>query len=277
MPPARLIVNADDLGNGAATDRGIFAAFARGVVTSASLLTTGPTWREAAQHAAAEGLPLGIHLNLSEGTALSGPIPGLTDDSGRFLGKTAARRSFETGHIETSTLTREFLAQIDRACTVGVTPDHLDTHQHCALFTPVAEAFCTAAQTCGIRRARLPLPLDQNDDAPLELSGELALYRQRAPSLTKTLHKADIITPQGLYGMSLLNQLNETQLLALLTQLQPGDWELMVHPGYRDLTHPFATLARETELAALSAPTVAALVRARGIELISFGDLQCAC
>jgi len=277
MSPIRLIVNADDLGNGAATDRGIFKAFTDGIISSASLLATGPSWQNAARQAGEIGLPIGIHLNLSEGKAVGPPIPGLTGTDGSFPGKSTTRQRLASGIMTARSLAAEFLAQIDRARAAGVAPDHLDTHQHCALFPVAAEALCLAAEASGIERMRLPLPQEPVIDDPPELRDDLANYRRLAPPLADTLHQAGLVTPDGLYGMPLLNRLDTRQLTALLQNLPEGTWELMVHPGFADPAHPFATSAREAELTALADPSLRTLLQQRHIELISFAELPCVC
>jgi len=277
MSTIRLIINADDLGNGAATDRGIFNAFTDGIISSASLLVTGPSWRNAARHATEIGLPVGIHLNLSEGICVGPPIPGLTGANGSFLGKGAARHQLEFGGINARAIADEFIAQIELARADGVAPDHLDTHQHCALFPVVTEALCLTSQAAGIQRLRLPLPQEPASEDPPELRADLSLYRRLAGPLTATLKQAGLITPEGLFGMPLLNRFDHRQLKALLQNLPDGTWELMVHPGFADPTHPFATRARETELIALTDPALRMLLRQRHIELITFAELSCAC
>ncbi len=114
----RLIVNADDLGSGLARDRGIFAAFTRGIVSSASLLANGPDFAPAAREAQACGLPVGVHLNLAEGHALTGPIAGLTDSAGTFPGKAALRNLLVTAQLDREAIHRELLAQVDRVVEV---------------------------------------------------------------------------------------------------------------------------------------------------------------
>jgi len=277
MPPIRLIVNADDLGNGTTTDRAIFKAFIDGIVSSASLLVTGSSWQEAARQATALGLPLGIHLDLSEGVAASGAIAGLTDAVGRFPGKAATRQALAAGTVPPATIAAEFLAQIERARAAGISPDHLDTHQHCALFPAATDALCQTLQTTGINRLRLPQPREPVAADPPELRAELNLYRRLAPRFITTVRDAGGVTPQGLYGMQLLNRLDTAQLRALLQTLPKGDWELMVHPGYCNSEHPFATAERETELSALTSPSVRTLLAARSIALIDFSELPCAC
>lgn len=318
----RLIVNADDLGSGTARDKGIFAAVTRGIVTSASLLANGPSFNAAACEALACKLPLGVHLNLSEGKALTGAIAGLTDATGNFPGKVALRQILVTGTFDADGVRQELFAQIARVRAAGITPDHLDTHQHCLLFPTLTGIIAAVAADMGIRALRLPLPAEsgggdscEGDCAacpvvsattadpstvagsqtealpegvhssvagtpsadPPTLSNELALYRKLAPVARDTLRDARLWTPDGLWGMPLLNRLDEATLTETLDRIPPGTWELMTHPGYRDMAHPFGGPERETELAALMSAAIRRRIDDRGIELTSFGACACAC
>ena len=109
------------------------------------------------------------------------------------------------------------------------------------------------------------------------LAAELALYRCLAPTVRQILKGKPLWTPDGLWGMPLLNRLDTGMLTATLESLPQGTWELMVHPGYRDPNDPFGGPERETELAALTSPVVRGLILERGIELTSFGECACAC
>lgn len=274
-----LIVNADDLGSGRPRDRGILAAFSKGIVTSASLLANGPSFASAAREALACGLPLGVHLNLAEGPALTGPIDGLTDAAGNFPGKSALRALLRTGAPDLAAVRRELLAQVARVSSAGVAPDHLDTHQHCLLFPVLTNLIADVASSSGIRALRWPRPAEPPlEGAPLtgSLAEELALYRQLAPTAGRTLHARRRWTPDGLWGMPLLNRLDTASLLATLARIPAGTWELMTHPGYCDPADPFGGVEREAELAALTAPAVRRLLEARGIRLTSFGACACA-
>lgn len=318
----RLIVNADDLGSGMLRDRGIFAAFTRGIVTSASLLANGSTFTRAAREARTCSLPTGVHLNLSEGRSLTGVIQGLTDPAGNFPGKIALRNILVTGTFDSVGIHRELLAQIERVRGTGLKPDHLDTHQHCLLFPVLTAIITDVAEASGIRALRLPLPAEPGEggtdgldsaafqvgpspagdmspavssetgfprkdahnpgaeapspDAPA-IATELALYRQLAPAARAALQAGKLWTPDGLWGMPLLNRLDETALAATLASIPAGTWELMTHPGYRDAGDPFGGPEREAELQALTAPAIRRLVAARRIELTSFGACACAC
>ncbi|MCM2263888.1 MAG: ChbG/HpnK family deacetylase [Desulfuromonadales bacterium] len=274
----RLIVNADDLGSGVPRDRGILAAFTNGIVTSASLLANGPGFDLAAREALACQLPAGVHLNLSEGHALTGVIAGLTDTAGNFPGKVALRRLLLTGQLNREGVRRELLAQIEHVRAAGITPDHLDTHQHCLLFPALTGIIAEVAENSGIRALRLPQPAEATIPfAAQNLAEELALYRRLAPDTRQTLHARKLWTPDGLWGMPLLNQLNEATLAATLTSIPAGTWEMMTHPGYSDAGDPFGGLERETELQALTAPAIRQLIAERQIELTSFGACACAC
>jgi len=272
----RLIVNADDLGRGAATDRGIFRAWADGIVTSASLLANSLTFREAAEEARKLGMPVGVHLNLAEGRALSGEIRGLTQN-GEFPGKMETRCRLRAGAVNGDDLRREIAAQIERLYDAGLRPGHFDSHQHTLLFPAVAEAAIAVAGQFGITATRLPQPQEPAEADPAgSLGDELALYRRLAPKLSRRLRASGFRTPDGLWGMPSLNRLDEVELVRILQRVPPGTWELMVHPGGCEPADSFATHHRVREVEALTAASIQALVRERQIRLIHFGDLPCA-
>lgn len=273
----RLIVSADDFGSGPGRNCGIIEAFRDGIVTSASLLANGPAFADAVALAREHDLPVGVHLNLSEGAALGGPIPGLTDAAGHFFGKGELRQRLLAGDFDATAVAAELSAQIARVRTAGLKPDHLDTHQHCLLFPALTAIVTKVASSSGIMKIRLPRPVEPAvADPGGHLGTELALYRTFAPACAATLSGAGCLTPDGLHGMPLLNRLEEKNLLCLLADLQPGTWELMTHPGHQDAGQPFSGPERVTELAALTAPAVRNEIARRGITLISFQELTCA-
>jgi predicted glycoside hydrolase/deacetylase ChbG (UPF0249 family) len=272
----RLIINADDLGSGIRRDRGIFHSFSCGIVTSASLLANGPSFASAVRQALDLRLPLGIHLNLSEGRPLTGAIPSLTTETGEFPGKEGLRRILSEVQIDPAALYRELSAQIERVFAAGLKPDHLDGHQHCLLFPALCDTVLELARTFDIGAMRLPSPAEPAaDDPDGPLGEELALYRRLAPHFSARVREAGMVTPDGLFGMPLLNRLNARTLCRTLHQIPEGTWELMVHPGYPDAA-PFSGAERKEELAALSSPTVAEELRRCGIAPITFRDLSCA-
>lgn len=272
----RLIVNADDLGAGRETDRGIIESFDKGMVTSASLLPNGPSFVSATRMALRTGIPVGVHLNLSEGSALSGPISGLTDEAGTFPGKEELRRILTEGHPDPEGLYREMAAQMERVFDAGLCPDHIDSHQHFFLFPAVTGMVLEVARFFSVNILRLPMPVETDRDTPAPLGREIALYRRLAPAAARTLRNGGFLSPEGLLGMPFLNLLDEDRLLRLMEEIPAGTWELMVHPGYPDPVNPFSAPQRQRELTALTSSQVCRTVRALGIDLITFGDLSCA-
>jgi predicted glycoside hydrolase/deacetylase ChbG (UPF0249 family) len=272
----QLIINADDLGAGEPTDRGIFKSFTTGIVSSASLLANGPSFESAAALALETNLPVGVHLNLSEGYALTGPIEELTDNDGRFLGKQESRKRFIDNNISITAVKNELLAQIEKVKRTGLKPDHLDTHQHCGLFPAITPSLIQAAKATGILRMRIPNPVrTASEDPPPPLGDELRLYRRLAPQVKQQFRSAELITPDGLLGMPLLDRLDKHSLSKLLSSLRPGRWELMVHPGYFDPDNSFSGHERERELTALTSTEINTLIQNLQIQLINYAELPC--
>ena len=72
--------------------------------------------------------------------------------------------------------------------------------------------------------------------------------------------------------------LNQDLLTATLLGLPEGDWELVCHPGYLDADLQSAGTqllqSRQTELQALTSAETRQVLARRGIQLISYADLQ---
>ena len=272
----RLIINADDLGSGSGRDRGIFESFSSGIVTSASLLANGPSFASAVATARELQLPIGVHLNLSEGMPLHGPIAGLTSVAGAFPGKTELRRLLGGGEVDPAPLYCELAAQIEKVLAANLIPDHLDTHQHFSVFPVATTILLDLAREYAIPALRLPAPVElPAADPGSELGEEMSLYRLLAPAFTAQLRGSGLAVPDGLFGMPLLNRLNLQNLGETLRNIPEGTWELMVHPGYPDNNSPFSGAARQAELLALTAPIIAAELRHCGIISINFRELAC--
>lgn len=274
-PSCKLIVNADDLGFATGRDRGILRAFDAGIVSSVSLLANGNTCAAAAAAAQKRRVGVGVHLNLSEGKSLSGWISGLTDTQGNFYGKRRARSAFAHAAFDPGAALRELKAQVETVLSHGIVPDHVDYHQHMGLFPAPLALVLKVCRQFGVRAARLCAPAEPPGCDPGAVLGkELRLYRRLAAQMRQTLHHAGILCPDGIWGMPLLNRLHEGTLCALLEQLPPGQWELMVHPGDEDSGLPFCTVERSREQEALISASVEEIIARRGITLTTFGDLR---
>jgi predicted glycoside hydrolase/deacetylase ChbG (UPF0249 family) len=273
-----LIINADDLGINTDRDRGILEAFRQGVVTSASLLANGPSFASAVEQIKEAKLPVGVHLNLADGSTLTGQIEGLTDSKGQFPGKRKLRQCLVAEACDRTSIRTELAAQIERLFDCGLQPDHLDSHQHCQLFPCLTSMVIELAREYGIHAMRSSLiaePAEQDPDG--SLGEELALYRQLGQAAHKKIIDAGVRAPDGLWGMPLLNRLDTISLCRLLEDLPEGCWELMTHPGYPcEQGSSFDGPQRKAELQALLSAEAQEIITRRRIRPTAFWNLQCA-
>ncbi len=270
-----LIINADDLGINPERDRGILEAFCQGIVTSASLIANGPSFDAAVEQVKATGLPVGVHLNLSDGKAMTGPIRGLTDAEGNMPGKKWLRQQLLAGECDQTSIRNEFSAQIEQVLRAGLEPDHIDGHQHCQIFPLLTDMIVELASEFGIDAMRSSLPAGPDGTAAHgTLAEEMRIYRHLGPKAHAIIVAAGVRTPQGLWGMPLLHGLDTKSLCSLLQQLPEGYWELMTHPGY---PYPsgrlFEGAQRQIELEALLSAEAQEIIARRQIRLSTFGEL----
>jgi len=156
-------------------------AFRRGLVTRASALANGSSFASALAAAAAAGLPVGLHLNLTEGAPLTGPrggvppggaaaaaaAPGgsLLDPAAAARGEAAMRgkhgfrAALAAGDVRAADVAAEIAAQLAAfaaASPGGAPPAHADGHQHVHVLPGVREVFAEEAAAAGVRWARVP-------------------------------------------------------------------------------------------------------------------------
>jgi predicted glycoside hydrolase/deacetylase ChbG (UPF0249 family) len=269
----RLVVNADDLGFDAAIDRGIFRAYRKGIVTSASLLVTGRTAAAAVRQALEERLPLGVHLCLTSmlpPASSPSTVPSLAP-GGRFRKSwPQVVAAWAGGQLKLDQVRVEFESQIARARDLGAAPDHLDGHQHLHLLPGV----CEVAQSVA---AEAELPLRWPGEVP-----RLDWLFRPAPALKTLLLRAlstfDAGPARKVAGIGVFEAggLDEDALLRLLIEMPDGEFELGCHPGSevsRIPELPDWSYGWEQELRALCSPRVRQLVQTRGIRLCSYSEL----
>jgi predicted glycoside hydrolase/deacetylase ChbG (UPF0249 family) len=132
-----LIVNADDFGLTDGINVGVLQSHERGIVTSASLMVKQPGARGAVAYAAAaKGLGLGLHIDLSEWEPTDG-----------------------VWHLKYSRVDLEDRGQVAQEITeqlelftdlVGRAPDHIDSHQHVHLTGRPREESIRVAADLGV-------------------------------------------------------------------------------------------------------------------------------
>jgi len=273
---ARLIVHADDFGIAPAVNDGIVEAHERGIVTSTSIMATGPAFDRAAELARSRpSLDVGVHLVLTEQAPLcGGSVPSLVGTDGRFLphATALARRSL-AGGVVLDEVRRELDAQIRRVRAAGLAVTHLDGHQHVQALPGVARVVADLAAEHGIGAVRYPAERLRGymlrQPRSRRLAELAALRLAAAASPLRRLRGCDEFV-----GFYFGGRLGEANLATLVAGLPAGrTTELMCHPGKPGMAADGWDYAWAEELAALTSPRIRELLSARGVQLISYRDL----
>ena len=283
----RLIVNADDFGLTSGVNRAIVEASHSGIVTSATLMANSRAFDEAVQLAKSQQqLRVGCHVVLIDGEPLCRELPSLTHGSARFRSSikdfalAAVRKRISADEIQ-----RETEAQIRKIQAAGIRVTHVDTHKHTHLFPHVLRPVLKAAKACGVKAVRNPFEPPRT--WPRHLMAipalwmrvvEVGLLQRFAASFRKIVAEEGMLSTHGTIGVSATGKLDQRLLTETAQVLPEGTWELVCHPGYldADLEHAGTRLlqSRQVELEALTSGETRAILTRRGIELISYADLN---
>lgn len=185
----RIVVTADDLGMSEAVDAAVRRCVREGLVSSVSVMATGPTVAEAARwRDELGGVSVGAHLDLTEFRPLTAvPFPELLVD-GRF-----SPRSLSLAPAHLAGVEAELAAQVRRLLDLGFRLDHLDSHQHLHHQPVVLGAVLAVARRFGISCVRTMGAL-RPPGTPL--AGVLA-QRARAIRFRARLRAAGLRTTDG--------------------------------------------------------------------------------
>ncbi len=284
----RLIVNADDFGLTSGVNRAIVEASCAGMLTSTTLMANSSAFDEAVALAKSQPqLKVGCHVVLVDGEPLSSGLKTLTGGTTRFKSSlkefalAAVRKRLSQEEIQ-----REAEAQIRKIQSAGITVSHVDTHKHTHMFPHVLRPVLQAAKACGVfairnpfEPARLwPRTAVRRTPALWIRALEVKLLHRYSAEFTLAVNKEQMSTPQGTAGMIATGALDQQLLTGILQGLPGGDWELVCHPGYldADLQRAGTRLlqSRQTELQALTSAETRKVLDGKGIQLISYADLQ---
>ena len=284
--PAHLIVNADDFGLTLGINRAIEELHQAGVLTSATLMATGPAFADAVTIAHRNPtLGIGCHLVFTDGVPASDPttIPTLLAPSQQTLRPSLARFAVAAlrGQIDPNDVTREAIAQIRHLQHAGLTLTHADTHKHTHLFPAVLRPLLRALAATGIPAIRNPFEphwTHRLGQGSLLRRAQLTLLRRLEPRF-QIPQEIGIQTTDGSLGISATGDLTAQSLTQLLNALpDQGTFELVTHPGYNDpdLAQTTTRLRahRGVEREALLTALLARLVHPNPPKLISYAALR---
>ena len=247
----RLIVNADDFGLTAGVSAGIVKSIANGVVSATTAMVCEPDFIENIQRFAGEiEGRIGLHLQLTDGTPCAPleTVSSLINDHGRF-----PRSWRELGSPNADDIRREWHAQMERLCELGIQPTHIDTHHHVHRLPQIFEVFAEIAAAFGV------------------------------PGRALTPRMAQALRSRGVAGAGYCeirwpdSGFEPEKFLSLVEQAftiagTHETVELMCHPGFcdeelsRKTTH---AAGRYRELETLCDPRVGAGLRELGVEVIT--------
>jgi predicted glycoside hydrolase/deacetylase ChbG (UPF0249 family) len=267
----RLVLNADDLGFHSRIDEGIFISHERGLLTSSTILASGPNFEQAIVRAKKAKLPLGVHLCL---TSHLNPVAHPKEvrwlaPGGRFRKNWAElSTAWVSKLIPVQEVVHEFRCQVDKVKAAGIEVTHLDTHQHLHLLpgmTSIVEGLA----------AQLKLPIRWPTERPSARwvkDPASAVKSMLLTSLAFLKPRSGVNRVQA-HGVFDSGRLNEKRLLRMLSKLTPGDHEIVMHPGLDPgvVSHdPTWKYNWESELEALVSPRVKMAIAQLGIELVSY-------
>ena len=258
-----LVVTADDGGLTELGDRDILACVAMRTVRAVSLIVTGPTWRDLARRLIAEGVDVGLHLNLTDGPSLTGGASLLTDASGAFcLTKDALHRAARTGALPLQAIADEVSAQWRALCDVAA-PRFVNGHNHIHVCRVVQQAL---DQVLPEERPWIRVPR-HGPHAPEFLQTDDA---QRGCEALSRLGP----TCPAFAGWAFCLGPSRATLARELAASTAGPLEWMTHPASRRGTVFGEDPRRRAERAVLTDPDLLPWLEDHGFRPVGFGELS---
>ncbi|MGV8985247.1 MAG: ChbG/HpnK family deacetylase [Cypionkella sp.] len=233
-PQLRFILCADDYAQNSTISAGILELAQNRRLSATSVMVNGAGWPADAPGLAAlaEGLAIGLHLNLTHGAPL-GLMPRLAP-RGRFPGVGGVIVASLMGRLGLT----EIAAEIDRQlqafeAALGFPPDHLDGHQHVHTLPGIRGCVLSALSR---RYPGRPILLRDPADGVSALlrrpqARKAAMVASLSAGFAAQAHKAGYVTNAGFSGFSdFADRPYRVQFDRFLRS--PGSWPMiMCHPG----------------------------------------------
>jgi hypothetical protein len=241
-PKRTLLVIADDFGIGPDTDRGILDCAQAGVLGGTVLLVNSPhapdaidLWRKRGK-----SVEIGWHPNLTLDVPILGSrVPSLIGADGMFHRLGAFVGRLLAGRIAIAEIDAELRAQRDRFVElVGHPPGFVNAHQHVAVFPPVGRILLD------ILAEQTPLPIVRRVCEPRSAFRKVPGVRLKRLVLdtlgrrfARLKDERGFPGPRWLLGITDPVWVRDPEYFPrwLRATAEPAA-ELMVHPGYQDMT-----------------------------------------
>ena len=227
-------------------------------------------------------LGVGVHLNLSEGRALSQKacVGCLLDSQGRFA-YSALKLSVLSvaGHSIRNAIRAELCAQIQWVIDNGVVPTHLDSHKHIHCFPAIFPIVCELARKFGITAVRWTFEPEQLSAMPWPLPGEGGRKRTRLMRIMANINRMQnkcFLKTDALLGIAHMGKIDINFFKAVTLYNRAAVAEVMTHPRLSDGTETSdagTAYQQKTELDALCSERTRQYFEEAGIKLVHYGQL----
>ncbi|MGD1067092.1 MAG: hopanoid biosynthesis-associated protein HpnK, partial [Vulcanimicrobiaceae bacterium] len=256
------------------------------ILTATSLMVAEPAAEDAIRRARSlPRLGVGLHVVVVCGRPILSPeqVPDLVGPDGMFtadLARAGVRYFFQPRARRQ--LEAEIRAQFAAFAASGLPFDHVNAQSHFHLHPTVFGLILRIAREYGSPPIRIPYePFGPSWRATGDLRGlRFANAYLLAPWLAMMRARLDaggFAHNDRVLGLSDVGRMTPARVTALLGELGPGVTEVFFHcatgrwPG---IDPALTDYQLEDELAALTSPAVAALLRGQDVERIAFADLR---
>jgi hopanoid biosynthesis associated protein HpnK len=276
----QIILNADDFGASASINTAIIQAHRQGVLTSASLMVTGPSAAEAVELARrAPALAVGLHLVVAGGKSALPPdrIPHIVNREGFFPDDPLrAGLRYYFGRAAQAELAAELEAQFERFAATGLDLSHVDGHLHMHLHPTVLRLVLPLAERYGARGLRLPrdefwISIAHDRQRAAVKAVWAVVFGLLARYCMGQLDAHPLAVAHRVYGLMQTGRMNERYVLDLLRRLPVPTAELYFHPSTH--TEDGASGPNPSDLATLLSPAVRSVIQERGLCLTTYPAL----
>jgi predicted glycoside hydrolase/deacetylase ChbG (UPF0249 family) len=265
----RIVVCADDFAIDEPVSRAIVELAVAGRIGAAGAMTAGARWPAAWRtvDSLPPGFPLGLHVNLVEGTGLAGggTLPAAASLAVQAMAGLARRDAIRRE------IDAQWRAFEDRA---GRPPAFVDTHRHVHVLPPVRDALLDAIAGHG---GRTPVRNLHPSFGPRGSAAKrLALRMLGAPALAAALHGRGLAANTALGGLQDFADAAgvERGWLGLL-DVAPDGAMIAAHPAVGvDPADPIGAF-RRAEHAWLASTAFDRACEARGVRRVRLGGAAC--
>ena len=272
-PLRRLITTADDFGLTQGVNEAVSLAAAEGVLSSASLMVSGPEAEDAVARAKmSKSLAVGLHLVVIEGKPTLPPeaIPDLVDGVGRFpSGQLQLGVDYFFRPRVRQQLAAEIRAQFEAFRSTGLVLDHANAHKHMHLHPVVGRLLIGIGRQYGLRALRVP------EETPFPGGPERGagdnLLRLWTAILRRQARRAGLLCNDHVIGLGWTGHMTVQRVQQAVSTLSHGLTEMYFHPAtQRDavLSGLMPAYEHVAELQALMHARLPA-----GVELTTYGTV----